>query len=134
MSQLFVVLTPSTSLHTRVIQAAQEKKAEEERQRKLEEERQRREEMERKERDRMEAQREKERKEASSSGGAASEGKYVPAFRRGDGSGGQSGGSRWGNAGPGYQGASTRERYGGGRYDRDRGSDRGPPPSNSRWS
>ena len=82
----------------------------------------------------MEAQREKERQEASSSGGAGSVGKYVPAFRRGDGSGGQGGGSRWGNAGPGYQGASTssRERYGGGRYDR--GSDRPPPPSNSRWS
>ena len=97
----------------------------------------------------MEAQREKERQEASSSGsgsgGASSGGKYVPAFRRGDGSGGQGGGSRWGNAGPGYQGAptststsSSRERYGGGRYDRgsgsDRGSERGPPPSNSRWS
>ena len=132
--------------------AEAERKAEEDRQRKEEERRAHQEEMESKERARMEEQRKGQQERPGPSGGGGGRfgsagGGYVPPSRRGGGGGGGSSGggsgSRWGNAGSSDRDAGGSSRgggYGGGRYEgrdggnRGGGGDRGPPPSNSRWS
>ncbi|KAL7468257.1 hypothetical protein ACHAXS_012542 [Conticribra weissflogii] len=99
---------------------------------------------EREERERQErAQPPPSSRDLDSSKGGSSSGKYIPPSRRGMGAGssGPSGGSRLGDRSGGfgggrYEGRSGGDRGGGWsrRGDRDGRDERGPPPTNSRWS